>query len=88
LTALGALRALADEGVSVPEEMSLIGFDDIQISGYMQPPLTTIRLSREELGRKAFELLASALREEFPVGRRLYQGTNLVVRGTTAAPRH
>src|ERR1700690_976225 len=55
LTAIGALRAINRAGLRVPEDISLVGFDDIDLSQFTQPPLTTIRLSRDEFGRQAFE---------------------------------
>lgn len=61
LTAIGVLRALAREGVAVPGEMSVIGFDNIQLTEYVSPPLTSIQLSREDLSRNAFESLKSQL---------------------------
>jgi len=64
LTAIGALRAIAAAGLDVPRDISVVGFDDIELSQYTHPPLSTIRLSREELGRKAFDAL-------YPRGRRV-----------------
>lgn len=58
LTAIGALRAIRRKGWSVPEDISLIGFDDIHFSEFTEPPLTTVALSRRELAEKAiFALL-------------------------------
>lgn len=55
--AIGAIKALKDKGISVPEEVSIVGFDDSYISPYIIPPLTTIKQRREEMGRVAAELL-------------------------------
>jgi DNA-binding LacI/PurR family transcriptional regulator len=57
LTAMGALRAVRRAGLRVPGEISIIGFDDIHLAEFTEPPLTTVRLSREELARKAFYAL-------------------------------
>ena len=59
--ALGALRALGDAGVRVPHDMSVVGFDDIEGTDYLIPPLTTIRQSRLALGNAAVELLLEAI---------------------------
>ncbi|MHA6480532.1 LacI family DNA-binding transcriptional regulator [Paenibacillus sp. strain BS8-2] len=59
--AVGALRALNEAGLSVPEDMSLIGFDDIEISAYLNPPLTTIKAYTELMGRTAVQLLLERL---------------------------
>ena len=55
--AMGAIKALNDKGISVPDEVSIIGFDDSYISPYTIPPLTTIKQRREEMGKVAAELL-------------------------------
>ena len=55
--AMGAIKALNDKGISVPDEVSMVGFDDSYISPYTIPPLTTIKQRREEMGKVAAELL-------------------------------
>ncbi len=55
--AIGAIKALHDEGISVPNNVSVIGFDDSYLSPYVIPPLTTIKQRREEMGKVAVELL-------------------------------
>ena len=55
--AIGAMKALNDKGISVPDEVSIVGFDDSCISPYVIPPLTTIKQRREEMGKVAAELL-------------------------------
>lgn len=55
--ALGVIRAIQDAGLRVPEDVSVIGFDDIPESAYFGPPLTTVRLDYHDLGRRALELL-------------------------------
>ena len=55
--AIGAIKALNDKGISVPGEVSIVGFDDSYLSPYIIPPLTTIKQRREEMGKTAAELL-------------------------------
>jgi LacI family transcriptional regulator len=55
--AIGAIKALHDKGISVPDTVSVIGFDDSYLSPYVIPPLTTIKQRREEMGKIAAELL-------------------------------
>lgn len=62
LTAIGALGAMHDAGLRVPEDISLIGYDDIQLSEYTQPALTTLRLARPEIATAAFRALFNARR--------------------------
>lgn len=59
--ALGVLRGLQDAGLRVPEDVSVLGFDDIPESAYFGPPLTTMRLDYHELGRRALETLVDRL---------------------------
>lgn len=54
LTAIGAMGALHDAGLSIPADVSILGFDDIALSAYTQPSLTTLRVSRQELAATAF----------------------------------
>ncbi|WP_157075351.1 LacI family DNA-binding transcriptional regulator [Nesterenkonia jeotgali] len=55
--ALGLIRALSERGLSVPGDISVVGFDDVDAAGYFSPPLTTVRQPFEEAGRAALELL-------------------------------
>ncbi|WP_042163309.1 LacI family DNA-binding transcriptional regulator [Paenibacillus gorillae] len=55
--AIGAIHALKEAGVRVPEDVAVVGFDDIEISEFMSPPLTTIRIQAEMMGRTAVKLL-------------------------------
>ena len=88
MTAIGVLRAAYMEGLRVPQDLSVVGLDDIDFAEFTLPPLTTIRLSRTDLARAAFEALrqqvegidASQTQREFLVS------TSLVIRGSTATP--
>jgi DNA-binding LacI/PurR family transcriptional regulator len=84
LTAIGALRAIHRAGLRVPDDVSVVGFDDIELSQFTQPPLTTIRLSREELGRKAFAALFETVAGLRPAGQQMKISTTLILRDSTA----
>lgn len=86
LTAIGALRAAYAVGLRVPQDISLIGFDDIQLCEFTQPQLTTIRLSRQELGRSACDALVRVVEGGDANGHELGVSTQLVLRKSTAAP--
>jgi LacI family transcriptional regulator len=88
MTAIGVLRAASAAGLRVPQDLSVVGLDDIDFAEYTLPPLTTIRLSRAELARAAFEALRIQAEEpENPkLKREFLVSTSLVVRGTTAPP--
>jgi DNA-binding LacI/PurR family transcriptional regulator len=85
LTAIGALRAITRAGLRVPNDISLIGFDDIELSRFTQPPLTTIQISRDELGRRAFEALDETLQGRHRHGQEIFVNTGLVLRESTSA---
>jgi len=59
MTAIGALRVLTSRGLRVPDDISLIGFDDIHLAEFVYPPLTTVRMARNDLARAAFSALRS-----------------------------
>jgi DNA-binding LacI/PurR family transcriptional regulator len=80
--ALGAMRAVRECGMRVPDDISIVGFDDLFLSSYIDPPLTTIRQPKHEMGRQATEILFALLNEEKPKSR-ISIGT-LVVRESTA----
>ena len=61
MTALGAIRALSKAGISVPEQCSVIGFDDIATAALCTPGLTTIRQPMQEMGRLAAGLVLEAI---------------------------
>lgn len=82
MTAIGALGAIHEKGLRVPEEISIAGFDDISLSAFTQPALTTVKLSREEIARLAFRALYN-IRQEGGMGRELTVKPTLVVRGST-----
>jgi LacI family transcriptional regulator len=87
LTAIGALRAIHNAKLLVPEDISVIGFDDIDFSQYTQPPLTTIRISRAKLAEKAFHALATVIAGKSKKGRKYDVETRLIVRGSTGSNR-
>ena len=86
--AIGLLRAFAEAGRRVPDDVSVVGFDDLPVSGYTVPPLTTVRQDFDELGRRAVARLAAVVSPEAapsPVTDELMPA--LIVRASTAARR-
>ena len=79
--AIGALSALREAGMSVPEEIAVAGFDDIPIAQYTSPPLTSVRVPIIELGERATERLVQSLSSDRRRRRRCeVLPTTLVVR--------
>lgn len=83
LTAIGVMRAVRRAGLSVPQDISIVGFDDIHLAEFTEPPLTTVRLSRKELAEHAFQALVSGGGEEADV----LVETHLVIRESTCRAR-
>ena len=61
--ALGLLRAFGEKGVRVPEDVSVVGFDDQPESAYFMPPLTTVRQDFEELGKRCMDLMRAQIED-------------------------
>lgn len=82
LIAIGAIKALKEKGIDVPREVKVIGFDDIQVSQYMDPPLTTIKQPIYEMGEEAVKMLVAIIeREEVNMVKILK--TELIERGSS-----
>ena len=88
ISAMGAIRALREAKLRIPEDVSIVGFDDIQSAGYQNPGLTTVRQPMREMGRIAAETLLGRIRRSESDGTQseLMVEPQLIVRGTTGAP--
>jgi DNA-binding LacI/PurR family transcriptional regulator len=87
--AIGVMRALRDLGRSVPADVSVVGFDDIDLAMHVDPPLTTVHQPIRRKGAEAVRLLLSAVQGMVPAGpEHLRLETRLVVRGSTGPVRH
>ncbi len=85
--ALGILSALTERGIRVPEDVSVVGFDDVEESPYYIPALTTVAQDFVSLGMTAMQYLLALLdNPELPAEQKLIP-TNLVVRKSAAPPR-
>jgi LacI family repressor for deo operon, udp, cdd, tsx, nupC, and nupG len=81
--AIGALRALREAGVQVPGDVSVIGFDDMPLASYFDPPLTTIRQDTFTMGQKAAHLLMKAVEQPGNPSQHLRMPGELVIRRST-----
>jgi len=88
MTAIGVLRAAYMAGLRVPDDVSVVGLDDIDFAEFTLPPLTTIRLSRTDLARSAFDALRQQAEDPNnpKIQREYLVSTSLVVRGSTGKP--
>ena len=76
--ALGACRALKEEGKSVPEDYSVVGFDGMDIASYYIPSITTIRQPVEEMGEAVAEILFDMIEKDAPIQHKIFEGELLV----------
>lgn len=86
MSALGALRAIYDYGLRVPEDVSLVGFDDLPIASYTFPRLTTVRQPKEQMGRMAMQSLLKIL-DGTPTKTDIDVAGELIVRNSSAPPK-
>jgi LacI family transcriptional regulator len=84
--ALGALRALREAGIDVPDDIAVVGFDDQPHAATANPPLTTIRQPIRQLGDMAVETLCDLLENGLEPARRIIMPTELVVRASCGSP--
>jgi DNA-binding LacI/PurR family transcriptional regulator len=89
MTAIGVMREAYDFGIGVPHDLSVVGFDDIRLAGFITPPLTTVQMSQTEVARIAFKALMDNVSQVAPGegGREYPLSTNLVLRRSTALAR-
>lgn len=86
--AIGALRCLKDLGLRVPGQVSVMGFDDIDIAGYYDPPLTTVRQPIREIGEQAASVLLDIIEDKHAETNRIVLPHEVIVRSSTAPPRN
>ena len=89
MTAIGVLREAYEQNITIPDDLSVVGFDDIHLSEFTIPPLTTVQMSQHDLAKIAFNALLHEAEYESPAReRRNYElVTSLVLRRSTALAR-
>jgi len=85
MTAVGALKAMRSQRIEVPGDISLVGFDDLPLASYIDPPLTTVRQPKLEMGRLAMEVLLKLMSGADAEQNIVVKG-ELIVRESTDAP--
>jgi len=86
LLAIGAARALREAGIRIPEDVSLMGIDDIDLAAFTHPPLTTVSQSLTQMATKAAQMLLELVGGQEPEQRRVKIVPQLIVRHSTAPP--
>lgn len=85
--AIGAAAAIRSVGLSVPQDIALVGFDDLPMARYFDPPLTSVHLPAAELGRQACSLLIDLMNGQVMHARKILLDTHLVIRQSCGAGR-
>ncbi len=83
---VGALRALADAGIRVPEDIAIIGYNNIELAAYTTPSLTTVATPIQELGSRSISMLISIMNGEKPDKNNILLPTNLIIRQSCGCP--
>jgi LacI family transcriptional regulator len=89
MTAIGVMREAYDQDIKIPDDLSVIGFDDIRLAEFTIPPLTTVQMSQTELAKIAFQALLNEVQREAPSPERSEydMNTSLILRRSTALAR-
>jgi LacI family transcriptional regulator len=78
--AMGALAAIHEHGLRVPTDISLVGFDDVPLAQYLDPPLTTIHLPAQSMARLACQMLMELIQGHTPEEKQILLNTDLIIR--------
>lgn len=83
--AIGAKAAIYDHGMTIPKDIALVGFDDLPLAAYLEPPLTTIHVPAIEIAKQASEILIQLIKGDLPSKRNNFLEANLVIRNSCGA---
>jgi DNA-binding LacI/PurR family transcriptional regulator len=83
ILAIGAMVEAKENGLKIPGDLSVVGFDDMEISAFYDPPLTTVAVPAYEMGRRAAKILIENIRGESQGPQQYVLEANLIVRGST-----
>ena len=81
--AVGAMQAIQEAGLKIPEDISVIGFNDVSVAKYVSPSLSTVKVETEWMGELAVSTLLELAKEVSPVPRKITLGTKLIQRDYT-----
>ena len=85
VVAFGAMAAIREHDLTIPDDIAIVGFDDVPFAKFAYPPLTTIHLPAADLARRSSEILFKLIKREQPTDRRVLLDTHLVVRRSCGA---
>ena len=85
ITAVGVIRAVKEHNLRVPEDVSVVGFDDIDAALYLEPNLTTVSVQKTEMGKLAAQKIIQMIKgQDAPAPNKVLLPTHLVIRDSTA----
>jgi LacI family transcriptional regulator len=82
-TAIGVMQCLKDNGIKIPDEISVVGFDDVEADLFIDPPLTTIRVPKLDMGTEAIQLLIGLINNENVKVKKILMPVELIMRKST-----
>jgi LacI family transcriptional regulator len=85
VVAIGAKAALVEQGLKIPQDIALVGFDDVPLARYLDPPLTTVRLPASELATRASQILIQIIQGDPPSQKQVLLESELIVRQSCGA---
>ena len=85
MMAIGAMTAIREAGLRIPQDIAIAGYDDVRLSPFTQPPLTTARAPEVELGRRGAEMLFDLINDRTPPARQVKLHSRLIVRESCGA---
>lgn len=88
VVAVGAKAAIRQHGLNIPQDIAMVGFDDVPLARYLDPPLTTVRLPASELAAKASEILIEIIQGSPPPEKQILLDSELIVRQSSGANNH
>jgi len=83
ILAIGAMVHAKEQGIKIPTDLSVVGFDDMEISAFYDPPITTVAVPAYEMGRMAAKILIETIRGESKTPQQYVLEANLIIRGST-----
>jgi len=83
--AIGAMKAIREKGLDIPRDISIVGFDDVEASLHAVPPLTTVRVHKEEMGAKTVDRLLEMMGDKTTRQEKIVMSTELIVRSSVQA---
>jgi LacI family transcriptional regulator len=84
--AFGVIKAALESGIRIPEDISLIGFDDVELAALVHPPLTTVRQPKYEMGAAALEMIVKLTNAKHRMPEHRVLGVELVERASVSKP--